>query len=183
MWGKLNTAAFNICRDTSRKCPCHNSQQPRRLVYRQWLASRIFGGHQLQSSQFASSDKHLTAQGVSSLAICQRCMSHCESSKDLCQCCLYDYPSCVKVSTNLNANMFEAHLKLIGMMLKGMESKVASIYSCKMESIYSGWRAGQPLLTVTWDTSSEMNTGVKKGFLWLVFYLVFSQEMLMWLLF
>lgn len=66
-------------------------------------------------------------------------MSRRESNKDLCQRSLPNpnYPSCSKVSTHLNAKMFEAHLKLMGVLSKGMQSKVASIYSWKMESICS----------------------------------------------
>lgn len=45
--------------------------------------------------------------------------------------------------------MFEAHLRLIGVLSEGMQSEVAGIYSWKMKRIRGGLRAGQPLLTLT----------------------------------
>lgn len=58
-----------------------------------------------------------------------------------------------KVSTNLNANMFEAHLRLIGLLSTGMQGKVAGVYSWKMKRIRGGeLRAVQLLHAQTRDS-------------------------------
>lgn len=79
--------------------------------------------------------------------------------------------------------MFEAHLRLIGVLPKGTQSKVAGIYSWKMKGIHGGYRAGQPLLNLTPDSLHQkwkLEGGKKIISSLVMFYLVFSPEMLMW---
>lgn len=144
-----------------KRCPCHNAQQPRRAVANGWRRAKwfIFGSRQLLSKlglirQTLNGTESLQSRYLSAPREPPRKQQGFMSTRPH-QSTRSRRNTFPKFSTNLNANMFEAHPRLIGVVKRGAAEGCRCFFLVKMKRTGGEFGAVQPLLNKTRESHHQ----------------------------